>query len=79
MRDDHARLGSTLRPATASGDYLAVGDDGARTVPDRRHLVVENFCLPGDFSCRHIETEDIAVVASIDNEPVEDRDVPVVA
>ena len=50
-----------------------------RAVPGRCDLVVEDLCLPGNLPGRGIEPEHVVVVACVDDEPVVDRNVPVVA
>ena len=48
-------------------------------MPGRCHLIVEDLRLPGDLPRRGIKPKHEVVVACVDNEPVVDRDVAVVA
>ena len=48
-------------------------------MPGRGFPVVEDLRLPGDLAGRGVEAEHEAVVAGVDDEPVVDRDVAVVA
>ena len=75
---DHAGDRPRPRPAASPGDHLAAGNDRAGGVAGRVHPVVEDLGLPHELAGERIDGVDVVVVAGVDDQPAEHRDVPVV-
>ena len=77
-RDHDAGFRAAPRPAAPSGNHPAAGDDRTRTVRGGIDLPVQDLRLPDHLAGLGVQREGVVVVAVVQDQPVVDRDVPVV-